>query len=76
MLLAQTVSGLSVRMIYREKGGSQAALFENIDYCAIMGLQNAFLSKCFSDPSGTQVRIMEFILDYFILVFLCESLGM
>jgi hypothetical protein len=41
-----------------------------------MYLQNAFIGKCFSDLPGTQMRMLEFILNYFILVFLCESLGM
>jgi hypothetical protein len=60
-------------MIYREKGGSQAAFSENAGNRAIVDLQNAFLSKCRSDLPGTVVWVLEFILNYFVLIFSCES---
>ncbi len=49
---------------------------EYIGYCAIMDLKDAFLGKCFSDLSGTEVRVLEFILDYFVLTFSCKPFWM
>jgi hypothetical protein len=69
-LLSQAGSGLSVRMTYREKGGCRTMLSDDIGYCAIMDLQNAFLDECLSDLAGTEMRILESVLDYFVLVFL------
>jgi hypothetical protein len=57
-------------MIYREKGGSQTTLFEYIDYCAIMDLQNSFPNQGFSDLPGTEMGMLELVLDHFALVFL------
>jgi hypothetical protein len=51
-------------------------LFENIDYCAIVDLQNAFLGESFSDLPGTEVGMLEFVLYHFALIFWCEPFGM
>ena len=40
-----------------------------------MDLENAFLGKCFSQLSGTQVGMMKFVLGYFVLVFFVSRLG-
>ena len=63
-------------MIYRQKGGGQAALSEYISYRAIMNLQNAFSGEFFSDHSRTEVWMLKFVLDYLILVLLGEPSGM
>jgi len=63
-------------MTYQEKGGSQTMLFENIDHCAIMDLQNAFLGEHFGDLSRTKVWMLELVLYHFVLIFSCEPFGM
>ena len=42
----------------------------------VVSLQNPFFGQAFSDLSGTQVGVMELVLDYLILVFSCEPFGM
>ena len=71
----QAGSDHAVRMTCREKGGGQTTLFGNIDYCAVMDLQNALLSQGFSDLPGAEVGILKLILDHLILVFPCEPSG-
>lgn len=51
-------------------------VFENAGHCAITNLQNPFLSKSRSDLSGTEMWVLEFILDYFALIFSCKPFGM
>jgi len=41
-----------------------------------MELENAFLRKCRSDLSRTEVGMLKLILSYFILIFACKSFGM
>jgi hypothetical protein len=41
-----------------------------------MDLENVFLGKCFSDLSGTEVRVLEFILNHFVLILSCKPFGM
>ena len=41
-----------------------------------MDLENAFLSKRFSDLSGTEVGMLYLILNYFVLILLCKPFGM
>ena len=43
---------------------------EDINYRAIMDQQNPFLSEYFSDLAGTQMGMLDFVLDNLILVFL------
>jgi len=71
----QAGSGLSVRVTCREKGGSQTMFSEYIAYRAVMELQNTFLGECFSNLSGTEVGMMEFVVDHFILIFSREPSG-
>ena len=51
-------------------------LFEDVDHCAIVDLQNAFLGKSFSDLPGTEVGMLELVLYHFVLIFWCEPFGM
>ena len=51
-------------------------LSEDVDYCPIMDLQNAFLGESFSDLPGTEVGMLKFVLDYFVPVLSCKPLGM
>lgn len=62
-------------MTCREKGGSQTAFLKDVRNRVVVGLQNVFLGKCFSDLPRTEVGMLEFIPDHFVLVFLCKSLG-
>jgi hypothetical protein len=62
-------------MTYRQKGGSQAALFEYIGHCAVTYLHDPFLRESFSDLSGTAVGMLKLILNYLIPVLLCEPSG-
>ena len=41
-----------------------------------MDLENAFLRKCRSDLSRTEVGMLKLILGDFILIFACKSFGM
>ncbi len=51
-------------------------LFEDIDHCAIVDLQNAFLGESSSDLPGTEVWVLEFILNYFVLILSGKPSGM
>ena len=51
-------------------------LFEDIDYCAIVDMQNAFLGESASDLPGTEVGMLELVLYHFVLIFWCEQFGM
>ncbi len=63
-------------MICREKEGSQAALSEDVSYCAVTYLQNTFLGESFSDLPRTEMGMLEFVSDYFVLIFSRKSSGM
>ena len=45
-------------------------LFEYIDHCAIMDLQNAFLNQGLSDLPGAEMGMLELVLNHLALVFL------
>ena len=65
-----------VRVTCREKGGGQSTFSEYIGYRPVMDLENAFLGKRFSDLSGTEVRVLKFVLSYLVLIFSCKPFGM
>jgi hypothetical protein len=72
----QAGSGLSVRVICREKGGSQTMFLEDVCGRMVVSFQNPFFGKAFSDLSGAQVGVMELVLDYLVLVFPLKPFGM
>ena len=63
-------------MTCREKGGSQTVFLKDVRDRMVVNLQNPFFGHGFSNLSGTQVGVMELVLDYFVLVFSCEPFGM